>query len=107
MEFARDGDIVGDVRITAPQLKALQELGIEGLPEKAGKASFTQAQMSNIVGQALQAGGTGNKGRVLNKIVENFDVAVRKLEDSVRLQRQSQRLINGTKRVLNHGDYCA
>jgi hypothetical protein len=107
MEFARDGDIVGDVRITAPQLKALQELGIEGLPEKAGKASFTQAQMSNIVGQALQAGGTGNKGRVLNRIVENFDVAVRKLEDSVRLQRQSQRLINGTKRVLNHGDYCA
>jgi hypothetical protein len=63
--------------------------------------------MSNIVGQALQAGGTGNKGRVLNRIVENFDVAVRKLEDSVRLQRQSQRLINGTKRVLNHGDYCA
>ena len=107
MEFARDGDIVGDVRITAPQLKVLQELGIEGLPEKAGKASFTQAQMSNIVSQALQAGGTGNKGRVLNKIVENFDVAVRKLEDSVRLQRQSQRLMNGTKRVLNHGDYCA
>ena len=40
-------------------------------------------------------------------IVENFDVAVRELEPQVRIQRQSQKLIEQTKRVLNHGDYCA
>lgn len=107
MEFARDGDLLGDVKITGPQLKALQELGIEGLPEKAGKATFTQAQMSDIVSRAMEAGATGNKGRVLNRIVENFDVAVRELEPQVRIQRQSQKLIEQTKRVLNHGDYCA
>ena len=106
MEFARDGDLLGDVNITGPQLKALQELGIEGLPEKAGKATFTQAQMSDIVSQAMQASATGNKGRVLNRIIENFDVAVRELEPQVRIQRQSQKLIEQTKRVLNHGDYC-
>jgi len=107
MESARDGDLLGDVKITGPQLKALQELGIEGLPEKAGKATFTQAQMSDIVSQAMQASATGNKGRVLNRIIENFDVAVRELEPQVRIQRQSQKLIEQTKRVLNHGDYCA
>ena len=107
MEFARDGDLLGDVRITGPQLKALQELGIEGLPEKAGKATFTQAQMSDIVSRAMEVGATGNKGRVLNRIIENFDVAVRDLEPQVRIQRQSQKLIEQTKRVLNHGDYCA
>ena len=107
MEFARDGDLFGDVKITGPQLKALKELGIEGLPEKAGKTTFTQAQMSDIVSRAMEAGATGNKGRVLNRIIENFDVAVRELEPQVRIQRQSQKLIEQTKRVLNHGDYCA
>ena len=107
MDFARDGDLLGDVKITGPQLKVLQELGIEDLPEKAGKATFTQAQMSDIVSRAMEAGATGNKGRVLNRIIENFDVAVRELEPQVRIQRQSQKLIEQTKRVLNHGDYCA
>jgi len=107
MEFARDGDLLGDVKITGPQLKALKELGIEGLPEKAGKTTFTQAQMSDIVSRAMEAGATGNQGRVLNRIIENFDVAVRELEPQVRIQRQSQKLIEQTKRVLNHGDYCA
>ena len=107
MQFDRDGDLLGTVRLTEPQLKALRELGIEGLPEQAGKATFTQAQMSDIVSRAMQAGATGNKARVLNRIVENFDVVVRELEPQVRIQRQSQRLIEQTKRVLSHGDYCS
>ena len=115
-DFARDSSLTGKVALTKNQINELTRYpNFKPIFEQFGvnkqTYEFTQGDMADVASGAralLQTGEIkGPRARVLNNLIEKFDTAVRELEPRVRLQRQSQRLINGTKRVLNHGDYCA
>ena len=115
-DFARDGSLTGKVALTKNQINELIRYpNFKPIFEQFGvnkkTYEFTQGDMADVVDGAralLQTGEIkGPRARVLNNLIEKFDTAVRELEPQVRIQRQSQKLIEQTKRVLNHGDYCA
>ena len=116
-----DGAAEGSIKLSARQieeiqgLKASQELPRElfGVDDQlsAGKKTITasQQQMNELAFQfkrLLEGDLPPNRRRVVNNLVAKLEEQVSNLAPEVRRQKQAERLFEGVKRYLQHGDYC-
>ena len=127
-----DSDVVGKVTLTETQVEAVKryseairrQLDADFIKRTGGQAFFnvndikgskrtfemTQGEMYDIVDgiKALLGTGeiTGAKARVLRNIADKLDTSMRLLEPEARAQRFANNITAGTKRFLDHGDFC-
>ena len=111
---ARDSDLPTKVKLTKPQIMELIKYpNFRPIFDQFGvnkkTYEFTQSDLNEFIDGAramIAAGVDKPRARMLNRLIDKFDVAVKQLEPEVRQAREVDSILAQNKKFADHGDYC-